>query len=76
MKKIDNSECLKRFGDFVKEGRQRKDLTQTDLAMLVGITQSHISHIEQGDREISLVTALKICEYLGVDLRDFIAKYM
>lgn len=78
MKKIENSECLLGFGKFIKEGRERKDMFQSEVASLVGITQAYYSMIENGtkDRNVDLVLALKICQVLRLDLNDFIKQYM
>ncbi len=78
MKKIENSECLIGFGKFIKEGREKRDMLQTEVAQLVGITQAYYSIIENGskDRNVDLVLALKICQVLRLDLNDFIKPYM
>jgi DNA-binding XRE family transcriptional regulator len=78
MKKIDNSECQISFGQFIKEGRKRKDMLQTEVAQLVGIPQSYYSVIEGGakGRNIDLVLAMKICLVLGLDFNDFLKRYM
>lgn len=78
MKKIENSECLLGFGKFIKEGREKKDMYQSEVAALVGITQPYYSMIEQGtkDRNVDLVLALKICQVLRLDINEFIKQYM
>lgn len=78
MKKIENSECLIGFGNFIKEGREKRDMYQAEVAALVGITQAYYSIIERGskDRNVDLVLALKICQVLRLDLNDFIKQYM
>ena len=78
MKKIENSECLAGFGKFIKEGREKKDMFQSEVAALVGITQPYYSMIEQGnkDRNVDLVLALKICQVLRLDINEFIKQYM
>ena len=78
MKKIENSECLIGFGNFIKEGREKKDMLQSEVAALVGITQPYYSVIERGskDRNVDLVLALKICQVLHLDINDFIKQYM
>lgn len=78
MKKIDNSECLIGFGEFIKAGREKRDMLQTEVAELVGIAQSYYSVIERGskDRNVDLVLALKICQVLRLDLNDFTKQYM
>lgn len=78
MKNIDNSECLIGFGEFIKEGRKKRDMYQAEVAELVGISQSYYSLIEKGarDRNVDLVLAIKLCRVLRLDLSDFIKRYM
>lgn len=78
MKKIENSECLIGFGKFIKEGRERRDMYQAEVAALIGVSQPYYSMIEQGnkDRNVDLVLALKICQVLRLDINDFIKQYM
>jgi transcriptional regulator with XRE-family HTH domain len=78
MKKIDNSECLIGFGNFIRDGRIKRDMLQSEVAALAGITQSYYSRIECGakDRNVDLVLAMKICQILGLNLSDFIKQYM
>ncbi len=76
MKKIENSECLVSFGKFIKQGREKRDMFQSEVAMEVGISQAYYSYLERGEREIDFVLALKICQALHLDLNDFISTYM
>jgi transcriptional regulator with XRE-family HTH domain len=76
MKKLDNSECLIDFGEFIKTQRERKELTQEDVAQMVGIHRTYYGKIELAKREVDLFTAMKICRVLGIDLSDFIKTQM
>lgn len=76
MKKIENSECLVGFGKFIKQGREKRDMFQSEVAMEVGISQAYYSYLERGEREIDFVLALKICQVLHLDISDFISSYM
>ena len=76
MKKIENSECLVDFGKFIKQGREKRDMFQSEVAMEVGISQAYYSYLERGEREIDFVLALKICQVLHLDLNDFIKNYV
>lgn len=78
MKKIENSECLIGFGKFIKEGRRKRDMLQSEVAELVGISQPYYSMIEKGteDRNVDLVLALKICRVLRLNISDFTKQYM
>lgn len=76
MKKLDNSECLCDFGEFIRAQRERKSMTQTEVADMVGLHQTYYSKIELGKREVDLFKAMAICKALDIDLSDFIKEYM
>lgn len=76
MKQIDNSECLCDFGELIRKERERRELTQSEVAQMVGIHQTYYSKLELAKREVDLVTAIKICKALGLDLSDFIKTHM
>ncbi len=78
MKKIENSECLIGFGNFIKEGREKRDMLQSEVATQIGISQPYYSMIEKGtkERNVDLVLALKICQVLKLDINGFIKQYM
>ena len=72
---IDNDVCLKGFGNFVKEGRERLGLYQSDVAKMLNISQPYYSCIEKGIRNVDLVLAMKICDTLKLDLSNYISVY-
>ena len=76
MKKIDNSVCLSDFGEFIRKERERQELSQAEVADMVGISQPWYSRIEAAKREVDLMTAMRICRVLRLDLNNFIKKYM
>lgn len=76
MKKIENNECLRDFGKFIKTEREKKDLTQEDVADMVGIHRTYYGKIERAVREVDLYTAMIICKALKIDLSDFIKNQM
>lgn len=76
MKKLDNSVCLKDFGERVRVARVQKGLSQAEVAFAVGVNQSQYCRIETAKREVDLMTAMRICQLLGLDLTDFIKAYM
>ena len=76
MKTIDTKDCHSMFGMYVRAARERKRLNQSDVAELLGISQSYLSYIEQGKREIDLALAFKFCDVLDLDMRDFVNKYL
>lgn len=72
MRQIDSALCNEAFGKFIREGRERKGLFQADVADKLGISQGYYSHIERGTRTVDFVVALKICQFLGLDINDFV----
>ena len=48
----------------LKEIREKRNMTQTELAYKVGVTQRYIAFLEKGDRKPSLGNAFKIAKIL------------
>ena len=72
MNRGNDKEFGKVFGEFIREGRTLKKLSQQDLAAALGLNQSYLSRIEQGTRNVDFELAVKICSYLSLDLNDFL----
>lgn len=49
----------------LRELRNKANLTQSELASLVGLTQGSIGHYENGKRELSVTEAKKIINVLA-----------
>jgi transcriptional regulator with XRE-family HTH domain len=56
-------------GDSLREWRQRRRLTQLDLANAAGISARHLSFIETGRSQPSRAMILRLAEHLQVPLR-------
>lgn len=52
----------------IKEIRQEKNLSQTDIAKALGVTRQAISLYEKGDRELKLETWQKLADYFNVSV--------
>lgn len=52
--------------------RVRENLTQTELAKLMKVTQSDISQMENGTRKIGRIIAKRIEKLFGTDYRSFL----
>lgn len=76
MKKIDNSACLNDFSYWIKAERERRGLSQEEVALRAGVTQSCYSRVESTKRVVTLPTALRICNALDLDISDFMKRYM
>ena len=54
----------------LKKIREAKNLSQTELAAKVGVSQRYIAFIEKGDRTPSLGNALRIASIMGCHVED------
>lgn len=58
------------WGDTVAAARERKGLTQTQLAAAIGVNKTTILRIENGDRGGNDLTRCLIAQALGVSVCD------
>ncbi len=75
MKNNYDKRFAKRFGTFICDGRMAKNLSQTETAEGLGVSQAYYSYIESGNRSIDLNMAMRICTFLDLDLGEFIRNY-
>jgi transcriptional regulator with XRE-family HTH domain len=66
--KEDNTELLSWLATRIKELRVQKHLTQLQC---FHETNVHIGRIEQGKRDISFTTLIKLCEYFNITPQEF-----
>ena len=57
---------FRKFGELIKEARIRKGLSQKQLAYRIGMKQPDVSRIEEGRKNITLSTAMRFCNVLGI----------
>lgn len=62
--------CLMDFKDHLKTLRERKNLTQEELAKAVGIAKNTYIGYEKGEREPRLTELKKLARMLGVTLAE------
>ena len=62
-----------KIGQNLSAIRLRHGLTQAELAEAADVTTSHIGHVENGSRGISLELVLKICRTLRATPNDLLA---
>ena len=56
------------LGDYLKTIRKEKNITQKDLARELNISQSYLSDIENGRKNLSINTIERIAKKLGVSI--------
>ena len=62
---------LKKLGQFVRETRESKSLTQEDVAEKAGFDRTYMSNLERGRRNPSLLHLKKLAKALGVRPSEF-----
>jgi len=60
-----------RIGPALRELRRREGLTLTELAERCGLKHTLLSRIEQGQRDVTLQTLMRLSAALGVDVTYF-----
>jgi len=66
-----SNEIIK-FGKKLKKVRLEKDLSQGDVARILGVHRSYVSGLERGVRNPSLLTVQKVAKALGVNAKTLI----
>jgi DNA-binding XRE family transcriptional regulator len=68
---MSDSRFLAALGARIKELRQKKGLTQNELAILCNFEKASMSRIESGRTNITMLTLKKISKALDVGLIEF-----
>lgn len=64
----------KQLGAWLKEKRTEKNLSLQAVADRIGVTRSAVHCWETGKRQLYAQTLLDLCDVLGANLDEFIAK--
>ncbi len=65
-------ENLKAIGQNIANLRKIRNLSQEDLCGAAGIDRSYLSEIENGHKNPSVLTLIKIADALGVSPKDIL----
>lgn len=74
MKTFEKEKVANEFGSFVREARERKGMTQYEIAEQLGVSRSYYTMIESGNREIYFTLAVNICKVLNLDINEFVKR--
>lgn len=61
---------LRGFGSVIREERIAKGLSQKQLALRIGMKQPDISRVEEGKKNVTLFTLMRLCKALGIKRVD------
>ncbi len=67
-------QIIKAFGRVLKESREAKGLSQEALAHAIESHATHISRLENGHKQPTLITLLKIAKELEMEPEEMIVK--
>lgn len=68
----DKDECLRRFGDDLREHRRRLGISQEELAHRVGLDRTYVGGAERGERNVSLFNLVKLAHALETSVSDLL----
>ena len=68
----DEIEAYGEGGLMLRGSRHKAELTQKELADALGISQNHISEMENGKRPIGKVMALRLAKFFKTDYRKYL----
>ena len=66
---------LELVGRKIRQLRRQRKLTQVELADKIGIHQSDLSRMEQGEYKVGLDTLLKILQTFDLNIGDFFEEH-
>lgn len=72
---MDKENFNKLLGKHIKEVRESKNMSQSDLASSMGINFQNISSYERGEVSPTLYWIDRLCESLEVDSSTFISDF-
>ena len=75
MNETKNENYLKKFGQYVREHREKKNYTQSKLAELLNVTPKTISYIERGENYPSVENMFRLAQILDMSLDEFLFSY-
>ncbi|MHB8778561.1 MAG: helix-turn-helix domain-containing protein [Anaerolineales bacterium] len=56
---------------LLKELRQKRGVTQVELAEKLGVPQSFVSKYESGERQLDVLELRQICQFIGISFDNF-----
>lgn len=62
----------KKLGENLKKLRIKKDISQIELARILGVDRSFVSNIENGKTNPTLATIAKLAKAVGASVNDLL----
>ena len=61
-----------KFLFLLKDIRQKRGVTQVELAEKLGVPQSFVSKYESGERQLDILELRQICQFIGISFDNFV----
>lgn len=68
----DKDPSLVKLGQNIRKIREARDLSQEDLALQADLDRTYVGGVERGERNITVLSALKLCKSLRCDLTELV----
>jgi transcriptional regulator with XRE-family HTH domain len=65
---------LKKFGEVIRRRRVELNLTQEQFSMRAGLHRTYVSNVERGERNLTLLTAIRISQGLELTLLELLTR--
>ncbi|HEU5151524.1 MAG TPA: helix-turn-helix transcriptional regulator [Iamia sp.] len=75
MEKSIGSPDHQRLAQRLRELREDAGLRQVELAERLGVTQSFVSNVENGERRLDLIELRQVCRALDADLVELVREF-
>lgn len=62
------------FLEQLRNAREERGLSQTEVAQRLGQTQSFVSKVERGERRLDIVELRAVCSAIGVEFSVFVGQ--
>ena len=64
------------LANLLRQVRLDAGLTQAQLAIQIGQTQSYVSKYENGEQRLDLIELEAVCDAASISLSDFVERYL
>jgi transcriptional regulator with XRE-family HTH domain len=66
---------LLRFGQQVRNLRQKKSISQEELAARAGVHRTYIGMIERGEKNATIITMIKLTVALEIEITELLKDF-
>jgi len=64
--------ALVKLGENIRKSRETRKISQEELAELADLDRTYVGGVERGERNLTILSTLKLCRALEVELSDLV----